>query len=281
MSNFFHKIIAGIQALLISFGLFGMPSIPPIVEPPPIEQSTLEVTPRLGAIEKPSKFTAKADRFETPLLSTLPESGESKAEVMKAEPKVVLKKWNGEVALGVKYNGLNVSGAVNKDTDVMEWKGAKQEMHAYPLDAKEGMEDGGFEIEIVLNEKPATNVFCYSIESNQNLNWYKQLPLWKEWGLSAPTGTCNDTECDTDGDGEMDSFRPINVVNSFAVYYGKSNHKIGDLNYSTGKAFHRFRVQAVDINGDRIWGDSIYENGQVCDIISMDWLETAKYPVTL
>jgi hypothetical protein len=38
-----------------------------------------------------------------------------------------------------------------------------QEMHAYPLQSKEGSEDGGFEIEIILQEKPATNVFAFPI----------------------------------------------------------------------------------------------------------------------
>jgi hypothetical protein len=37
--------------------------------------------------------------------------------------------------------------------DRIKWKGATQ-VHAYPLQPKQGKEDGGFEIEIILQEKP-------------------------------------------------------------------------------------------------------------------------------
>jgi hypothetical protein len=36
-------------------------------------------------------------------------------------------------------------------------------MHAYSLQSKEGTEDGGFEIEIILQEKPASSVFAFPI----------------------------------------------------------------------------------------------------------------------
>jgi len=36
-------------------------------------------------------------------------------------------------------------------------------MHAHPLQSKERMEDGGFEIEVILQEKPASNVFAFPI----------------------------------------------------------------------------------------------------------------------
>lgn len=236
---------------------------------------SLNKKPSLGA------FVESAATFKLSKQSSIESAGEVSTEFSKDEPKVTLKKWNGEIALNIKYKENGKLGKATKNQEKIEWKSAKQELHAYELPAGVGMEDGGVEIEVVLNEKPTTNVFCYEITTNQNLNWYKQLPLWQEQGLLVPTATCTDTDCDTDGDGEFDSFRPLNVVNSFAVYYGKSNHKIGSLNYATGKAFHRYRIQATDADGNQVWGDTTYNSGELCDIISTDWLETAKYPVKL
>ena len=217
-------------------------------------------------------YTDTGLKMEMVQVNDVSDAGESKIELVKSRPEMRMKKWNGEVDLGVSY--AQVKGAGNRPflSNKMEWKDAKEEVHAYPV-------DDGFEFEIVLNEKPATNVFCFVYTGVENLAFYKQLPLWQEQGLLAPILTCTDTDCDTDGDGEFDSHRPENIVNSFSVYYNKSNHKIGSLNYATGKAFHRFRIEATDANGNKIFGDSEYKDEEMCDTISADWLNNATYPV--
>jgi hypothetical protein len=40
------------------------------------------------------------------------------------------------------------------------------------LSSADGMEDGEFEIEIVLDEKPATNVFAFRIEGAEDLDFF-------------------------------------------------------------------------------------------------------------
>jgi len=222
-------------------------------------------------------YTDKGASLEIAEISTLPDAGEVKTILAKNEPKVTLEKWNGEVALGVRYAGLpqNTNGARALLTNRVEWKGAKEEMHAYPLEKGEGMEDGGMIFEVVLLMKPDTNRFCYVLDGVDNLEFYKQLPLWQEEGLDAPTAECTDTDCNG-------THRDENVVNSYAVYHStKANHRIGDLNYATGKAFHRYRAQATDANGDQVWGDSEYLNGEMCDIIPQSWLDNANYPVKI
>ena len=229
-------------------------------------------------------YTDKGASLEIAEISTLPDAGEVKTILSKDEPKVTLEKWNGEVALGVRYVGLpqNTSGSRALLTNRMEWKGAKEEMHAYPLEKGEGMEDGGFIYELVLIEKPDTNRFCFLYDGVENLEFFKQLPLWQEQGLEAPIATCTDTDCDSDGDGEFDIHRPENVVNSYAIYHStKANHRRGQTNYATGKFAHRYRPQATDANGIQTWGDTEYSNGEMCDIIPQDWLNNAAYPVKL
>src|SRR3990167_2334161 len=121
-------------------------------------------------------YTDKGTVLEISKVSTIEAAGENKIEVMKDEPRVVLSKWGGEAALGVRYEGLptDTTGSRAFLTDRMEWKGAKEEMHAYPLPAGEIGEDGGFEIEVILKEKPATNVFDFAIDGAENLNFFYQ-----------------------------------------------------------------------------------------------------------
>lgn len=234
----------------------------------------------LGGISQPIQIDStpvisKLDKFEVPFSEKVPQEGESKVEMLKDYPKVIFSRWGGEVQMGVEYKKVTANAQKLQSSNEVKWGVGNEVVYAYKID------DENFEIEIELKAKPNHNDFCYEITSNQNLNWYKQFPLWQEQGLLAPTATCTDTDCDTDGDGEFDIYRSTNVVNSFAVYYGKSNHKIGSLNYATGKAFHRYRIQATDADGNQVWGDTTYDSGELCDIIPIDWLETAKYPVKL
>jgi hypothetical protein len=93
------------------------------------------------------------------------------------------------------------------------------------------MEDGGFEIEIVLDEAPASNVFEFQIEGAEDLDFFYQPPL-------------------SDEEIAEGAVRPENVIGSYAVYHkAKANHRVGNTSYSTGRAFHIYRPKAIDANG--------------------------------
>ena len=208
-------------------------------------------------------YTDKGASLEIAEISTLPDAGEVKTILAKNEPKVTLEKWNGEVALGVRYVGLpqNTSGSRALLTNRMEWKGAKEEMHAYPLEKGEGGEDGFFEIEIVLNEKPAKNTFDFAIEGAGSLDFFYQPELTPE---------------------EIDegASRPENVIGSYAVYHKtKANHRVGSTNYATGKAFHIFRPKAIDALGAEQWAELSYVNGVLSVTVPQKFLDEAVYPV--
>lgn len=213
-------------------------------------------------------YQSKADRYEISDSSVIEDAGEVKTEVLKNEPAVVFKKWGGEAEMKVRYMGIDPATPGSRQflTNRVEWKDSKkptEEVHAYPLEKGEGMEDGGIVFELVLLAKPDTNRFCYALEGAEQFDWFKQPPLTQE---------------EIDGG----AFRPDNVVNSYAVYHRtKANHQEGQTNYATGKVFHRYRAQATDASGDKVWGDSEYSNGEICDFIPQSWLDNAVYPVKL
>lgn len=205
-------------------------------------------------------YTDKGATFEIKSQSVVANAGEDKIELSKAEPSVTFSKWNGEASMTVKYDDVNATGDRPLMSDQVEYKDEKQEVHMYPLQAKVGMEDGGFEVEVLLTEKPATNKFDFTIENASNLVFYYQPPL--------------DAQDIADG-----VTRPENVVGSYAVYYAKKDYKIGEINYGTGKAFHIYRPRVVDYNGKWTWGELKYSEGVLSVVVPQDFLDTATYPV--
>lgn len=206
--------------------------------------------------------------------STLPDAGKVRAIMSRDKPEIRLEKWNGEAGLTISYNGtdfgllgggldspFSVADRNQTDPKKVEWKSTKEELHAYPLEAGEGMEDGGFEIEVVLNEKPATNVFNFEISGAEDLDFFYQPALTQEEIAEGAS-------------------RPENVVGSYAVYHKtKANHRIGSTNYATGKAYHIYRPKAFDTNGDWVWGELNYENGVLSVTVPQKFLDDAVYPV--
>ncbi len=200
-------------------------------------------------------YTDKGDRMEIMVASDVIEAGEAKVELMKDKPKVIFSKWNDEIRLSVSYGKVEASGDRDLLSDKMKWKGVDEEVHAYPL------ENGDFEIEVVLNKKPDTNVFEFQLDGYEDLDFWYQPELTQ-------------TELDEG------AFRPENVVGSYAVYHKvKANHIIGQTNYQTGKAYHIYRPKVIDDNGVEVWGELNYNNGILSVIVPQGYLDNAKYPV--
>lgn len=193
--------------------------------------------------------------------SALPDAGRIEIEVMKERPEVRLKKWDGEVSLGVRYDNVRASGSRAFLTDRIEWKGNNEEVHAYPLDATTGMEDGGFEIEVVLKEPPSANSWDFAIDGHQSLDFYWQPPLTAE-------------------DKASGAQQPENVDGSYAVYHKeKRDFVAGEKNYAAGKAFHIYRPKAIDANSDELWCALAYSEGALTVSCDEKWLSNAAYPV--
>lgn len=143
----------------------------------------------------------------------------------------------------------------------------------------ENVSTSSFEVDIVLTEKPNTNIFCYTIEGAENYNFFRQPPLWEEYGLPEATRECTATECDTNGDGIKDKLRPDDIVGSYAIY-----HKtLRDNEYQTGKHSHIpypyiWSMDATSTTYHRAKAFTI-EAGQMCITVDQKFLDSAQYPV--
>lgn len=208
-------------------------------------------------------YTTVGTQLEIQAESVLPEGGDQKIIADKREPKITLTKWNGEVAMGVRYTGLEATGDRPFLSKNVEWSDGNQKMEAVPLEPAEGMEDGGMEINIILNEKPTSNIFNFAIDGADNLDFFYQPPL-------------------TDEEIKEGAQRPDNVVGSYAVYYkNHANHIEGQTNYATGKAYHVFRPLVTDAKGDIVWADLSFSNGELSVTVPQSFLDGAVYPVNV
>ncbi len=190
-------------------------------------------------------------------VSGIPEGGKDRVIIDTIQPKVIFSRWNNEVNMGVRYMGIHAPGARKFLSKEVDWKQGNETMQAIPL------EEGGYEINIVLDGKPVSNVFNFSIDGAENLDFFYQPPLTSE-EINAGTN------------------RPDDVVGSYAVYYkDHANHIEGQTNYATGKAFHIFRPKVIDANGATIWAALTYSHGILSINVPQNFLDNAAYPVTI
>lgn len=123
--------------------------------------------------------------------------------------------------------------------------------------------EGGFKVDILLNEEPDTNVFCYAIEGAENYDFFFQPPL-------------------TEQEKAEGASRPPEIEGSYAVYHKTlKNHVLGQENYATGKVMHIPRPQVWSMSDvdTKVWADMTYDNGSLCVTVPQDFLNGAKYPV--
>lgn len=121
--------------------------------------------------------------------------------------------------------------------------------------------EGGIKFDIILNEKPTTNRFCYNVTGWDDYNWYYQPELTPE----------------EIADGAS---RPENIVGSYAVY-----HKtLKNNEYKTGKAFHIERPSVWEVNNKEAtteWAELSFDEGDLCVTARQGFLDEAEYPVRI
>lgn len=143
-------------------------------------------------------------------------------------------------------------------------------------------ENGGVEFDAVFNEPLVDNVVSFEIDS-RGLEFEYQPPLNEEPMMPGVT-ECSETTCWNE-EGEAVSYRPENVVRSYAVYYngGKAGDwtKLGGKDYKTGKVFHIYRPKIYDAAGTEVWGELKIEDNYIKVVVPQDFLDQAVYPVTV
>lgn len=174
--------------------------------------------------------------------------------------------WKGEDGLRVKYD----MGTPTLSERLADKR--KAEVITETVD----FGDGGFKIDVLLNEKPDTNRFCYQIEGHENYDFLYQAPLWQEAGFPAANKECTDTDCDG-------SHRPEDIVGSYAVYHKTlANHRTGGENYATGKVMHIPRPEVWEVGNKEAtkeWAELEYDEkiGELCVVPRPEFTENANY----
>lgn len=179
-------------------------------------------------------------------------------------PQMKLKRWDNECNFSVRLvDDETDMPAVETGTNKIKYVKEKTEAHFYNVSKTDGMPEC-YEFEIILKEKPLTNLVQMSIETKR-LNFYYQPELTQE---------------------EIDegAFRPENVVGSYAVYHESKQgdySKIGLHNYMAGKAFHIYRPKIIDSTDKEVFGDLNIdiENKLLTVTIPQEFLDNAVYPV--
>lgn len=162
--------------------------------------------------------------------------------------------WKDQIGIKVKYD-LGEPTVAEKLTD----KRKKEVITETVTDF-----EGGFKVDILLNEKPDTNIFCYAIEGAENYDFFYQPPLTSDEIASG-------------------SNRPPEIEGSYAVYHKTlRNHVDGEENYATGKVMHIPRPQVWSLSDEstKEWADLSYDEGTgLCVTVPQDFLNKADYPV--
>lgn len=175
-------------------------------------------------------------------------------------PQFKTKHWDNEANFSIRLKEDDYQGKVKEKNGRIEWQKGVKIARFYEL---QGFEDGGFEFEVELSEKPETNILEFTIQT-------KGLDFFYQPELSA--------EEIAEG-----AIRPDDIVGSYAVYHKTRKGDFKDKQYKTGKAFHIYRPYVVDYNGIKEWCSiNISEELGILTIsIPQTYLDNAAYPIII
>lgn len=278
ISNFYHwikkKLIQFKKWLVIL--IFGAAVVAaPLVLPPNIPDIALK---KIQAKYNNSDIKDKYRLEKTAFILDAVDENAIQAEVGNKNldefvPELTLRKWDDEVNFKVKYK----HGEKEKDQKVdienkkIKWKGKKTEVHYY--DIKKGellhdkvLESDVYEVEVLLLEKPDTNIVEFDIKT-KGLKFYYQPELTQQ-------------EIDEGAN------RPENVIGSYAVYHESKQgdySPMGLKNYRAGKFGHIFKPKATDNSGNWVWCNLNIDvkNGIMNYIIPQDFVDNSTYPISI
>ena len=180
-------------------------------------------------------------------------------------PQVKLFRWNKENSLSIKFTGLKAPATFDSQTKTLEIKNNKMGFYFNRAD------DTNLKFGLIFYEKPVVNTWDFQLEGWEDFGFHYQHPLanvnsdgstWEE----TPNGIRSD--------------RPVDVVGSYAIYHKtKRDHRVGEINYRTGKFGHFYRPKFIDANGKWVWGSLHIEKGIYTVSVPQNFLDSAVYPV--
>lgn len=200
-------------------------------------------------------------------------------------PAFRVKKWEGEsefhLELDTTENGIDGTKKRDDSFERLQWKNTTCEAEFFGLDPDKGLEEGGFEFNVLLKSRPSSNVLTFKFKS-KNCVLYKQPPLTQEIGLH---GIATATEMEGfDANGKLIVRRPEQFVNSIAVYHSAPPLNIlGGKEYKSGKVGHILRPKVIESGGLECYADlDINASGKKITLtIPQSFLDSALYPVVV
>jgi len=150
--------------------------------------------------------------------------------------------------------------------DKIKYKTPKEEVDFYELPDSQALQGGGYEIERILSEKPATNVLSFDIET-ENLDFFYQ-PIYTDAEIA-----------DKANNGE---FINPDAMGSYAIYYKNTPlNYVGGKNYGTGKVGQIYRPRIDDSAGNWTYGELNIDDvtKKLTVTIPQGFLDTAVYPI--
>jgi hypothetical protein len=194
-------------------------------------------------------------------------------------PQIKIQRWDNEVNFSARLVHDELTPTITTEGNKIKWQGDKIESHFYDLTKGEG----GYEFEVILKEKPKTNVLEFTLV-DKDVKYFYQPPLTEEYqnGYSEQFKkeiVVSETQV-KDLDGNVLVERPENVVSSYAVYASEQKTNwVGGKIYRTGQMGMIYRPKIIDSVGTEVWGDLHIENGILSVTIPQDFLDNAVYPV--
>jgi hypothetical protein len=180
-------------------------------------------------------------------------------------PNINCQKWDDEAWLNINHPDVV---ATEKETFVDNKVSIEvgNNIHRYYVDAK-----GQIEYEIVLKTKPLSNKIELTLDFPDGLFFAYQDTLENDFqnGIMVEPG-------ETLAEYLTHTFRPPEVVGSYAVYWQKRNNK-----YRTGKFCHIYRPTATDDVLDEIFCDITIVGKTLTIEIPQAWLDSAVFPVVI
>jgi len=179
-------------------------------------------------------------------------------KVQKFMPQVKIKRFDNEFNFSARYkhDGNGEETYELKDGKIV-WRQGINEAHFYNI-------TNGYEFEVILNEKPESNIVEFTIQT-KGIDFFYQGELTEE-------------------EKSMGFERPENVIGSYALYMKTKKRTVsGGKKYGTGKIGHIYRPKIVDARGDWVWGDMLIdENSGILSVtIPEEFLGKAQYPVVV
>ena len=193
----------------------------------------------------------------------------------------VQKKWmrfDNEMNVSVRLVHDEVAPTFHKDGEKIIWQGQKRDAHMYDIDPCDEHPEGASEFEIILKEKPDTNIVQFTVV-DKGVEYFYQPEISDEEAQQVIDHTPDGQPIPTLLEAKR-QMRPENVPGSYAVYAKeqKTNY-VGGKEYKTGKVGHFFRPRIEDATGAWTWGDLNIDKGLLTVTIPTEFLEKAVYPV--